>query len=1009
MTKKRIHLFLSIALLICNVIGIAQNNQLRNYTLADGLPQSQVYTIAQDSIGYLWLGTQGGGLARFDGRNFTVTTESDGLASNYINTLLSKKDTLFIGTKRGLNIKTKDTLFTLKSPQVNTLYHDGNRLLVGTDTGIFILYNNELTPASNKKLNKKVVRDIHFDGSNYWIASTDGLFTTRSLHRKSPVNTYDTSDFSVIHQYNNILLAATFSEGVIAIDINTKSEDVFFQNLRRINDIQTIHNQLWIATDTGITIVDPVTFQKVKTINRRNGLSVSQIRKVINDRQGNTWIATSGGGFYRYSPNDFTHFDKDTGLQGNRIYAVHNAGKEIYISNSEAGLTRIDSLGIHPLIITNEFENVKIKTITTDEKGNLWAGSDGKGLLLRERILKDSLVFRGDDIYNIDIDTVKVPATKERVFNEVTGFVSNWIRGIVAHDKALWIATYAEGIVKMAYNNEVNQYMTLKIYDKADGIEDLLIKTITKDDEGAIWYATQKGHLGYIKDNYVTHLGAVLKTETAINNITFNDTHIFLGTAGKGIWIGKKAAKPAFLKLAGNKTLTSQNCYQLIFDNQNNLWAGNERGVDKILLDVNHEISDLIHYGRNDGFLGIETCLNAVDIDHKGNLWLGALYGLTKYETSIPKNTTDIKPTISFEKVEVDFKNTNQLPATNWINRGKTLYLFPEQDQISFYYRTVDLTHPKEVMYRSKLDKGKWSPWSTTPEQNLLGLGYGNHTFKVQSRNYRWQESDIISYPFFIETPLYKKTWFLILFFSTLLLLIVFFVWRYIKGIKLKNKKATEQLQLENHLLSLEQKALRLQMNPHFIFNVLNGIKAMGTNNPQKMETTINTFATMLREILYNSRKTEIGLDQEIKTLKKYIEVEQLMTRTPFEYTLDVESDIDPEEILIPPMLVQPFVENAIQHGISKRGDTKNIGKVAILFKTDETFLHCTIIDNGPGIFQSQKNKKKTDHQSVALDVTKERIVSLGGKDALQLRELQENDVVLGTQIQFKIPLETDF
>jgi len=108
-------------------------------------------------------------------------------------------------------------------------------------------------------------------------------------------------------------------------------------------------------------------------------------------------------------------------------------------------------------------------------------------------------------------------------------------------------------------------------------------------------------------------------------------------------------------------------------------------------------------------------------------------------------------------------------------------------------------------------------------------------------------------------------------------------------------------------------------------------------------------------------------------------------------------------------MLVQPFVENAIQHGISKPVAGRENGTVHILFKSDEQFLHCTITDNGPGIFESQKNKKKTDHQSVALNVTKERIESLVGKGALQLRELKENDVVLGTQIQFKIPLETDF
>jgi len=196
-------------------------------------------------------------------------------------------------------------------------------------------------------------------------------------------------------------------------------------------------------------------------------------------------------------------------------------------------------------------------------------------------------------------------------------------------------------------------------------------------------------------------------------------------------------------------------------------------------------------------------------------------------------------------------------------------------------------------------------------------------------------------------------------------------------------------------------------MNPHFIFNVLNGIKAMAKSKPKKMNTTINSFATLLRETLHNSRKETISLDQEIKALEHYVTVEKLMATKPFTYAIAVKTEPSPEEILIPPMLIQPFVENAIRHGILK--GTKE-GELQINFYTSETRLHCTIIDNGMGVFKSQREKPKTDHQSMALVVTKERLESISGKNALQIAEIKKEDgTIEGTKIAFEIPLLTDY
>jgi len=444
----------------------------------------------------------------------------------------------------------------------------------------------------------------------------------------------------------------------------------------------------------------------------------------------------------------------------------------------------------------------------------------------------------------------------------------------------------------------------------------------------------------------------------------------------------------------------------MIFDDLGNLWAGSERGVDKIELNKANEIVDVFHFGRNDGFLGIETCLNAIAKDTEGNLWFGAIYGLTKYEPSFGIEKETIKPKLFFEDVEVSYRSIDSININSWIANENVLQLTPKQTELSFSFKTVDLDHPNDVRYRWKLNNSEWSPWSPEYRQNLAGLAYGSHSFTAQSRNYRWQESDTSTFKFFIDSPIYEKTWFQWSILILIISLIAGFAYSYIRRVKQKNQKEKETLEMKNHLLSLEQKALRLQMNPHFIFNVLNGIKAMGTSNPSKMNTTINTFATLLRETLYNSRKDEITLDQEISTLKNYVEIEQLMSSKHFTYDISVDPNLDPEEVLIPPMLIQPFVENAIRHGILK-GDRE--GKLKIEFHTKDDFVYCTVIDNGLGIFQSQKTKTKTDHQSMALTVTQERLESISGKNALNMEEIVNGNTIAGTKITFRIPLLTDY
>ena len=217
-------------------------------------------------------------------------------------------------------------------------------------------------------------------------------------------------------------------------------------------------------------------------------------QRIINDDNGNLWIATSGGGFYKYFQNNFKHYDQRTGLKGNRIYAVHNAPDGLWFSTSEAGLSKIDSSGIHPLPSKGSFFDVKIKTIDSDSKGNIWAGSDNRGLLFRETKMVDSLVFSSSETFLIQIDTVSVERTTNHIIDESQGFPSDWVRTVITDDDFIWAATYAHGIVKFNYYSDNDSLVVRKTFSKRNGITDMLIKGMVKSPDGKLWYSTQNGH-----------------------------------------------------------------------------------------------------------------------------------------------------------------------------------------------------------------------------------------------------------------------------------------------------------------------------------------------------------------------------------------------------------------------------------------------------------------------------------------------------------------------------------
>ncbi len=270
--------------------------------------------------------------------------------------------------------------------------------------------------------------------------------------------------------------------------------------------------------------------------------------------------------------------------------------------------------------------------------------------------------------------------------------------------------------------------------------------------------------------------------------------------------------------------------------------------------------------------------------------------------------------------------------------------------------------------------------------------------------------SEAQMFSFEILAPFWTTWWFILSNVFVVLVLLYFLIRVRVSAVKRKSEALQETLRMENEMLNLEQKALRLQMNPHFIFNCLNTIQAMIVKKDNKTARYfLSKFSKLMRKTLDNSRETFISLDDEIESLENYLSIERLCSENHFEYSINVSGDVESDFIQIPPMLIQPFAENAVVHGVSHlvKG-----GLIGIDFSVEGNLLTCTIKDNGIGREKAKKynNKEGVEHKSTALIVTQERM-ELMSKDN-HTSELRIEDVLdgdgncAGTSIILKLSIE---
>ena len=365
----------------------------------------------------------------------------------------------------------------------------------------------------------------------------------------------------------------------------------------------------------------------------------------------------------------------------------------------------------------------------------------------------------------------------------------------------------------------------------------------------------------------------------------------------------------------------------------------------------------LLHLPSSNNSQLFKTLSNGNIVFGTNNMRIGYFNPQNILKNISPKPSVFFDRFMVFDKLYIDRSKLNIL---------QSISLSHKENFFSIYFGAIQFSNNQDIVYSYLLD-GIDPEWVVTknPVATYTNISGGKYTFRVKAKNRENIWSDEQSFEVRITPPFWKTPLFIIIMLFSLLISIFGFNHYRIKRINEKNK-------LQQLMLQSEVKALRVQMNPHFIYNALNSVKnKILSNNPLGAAEYLSEFAHLLRTILQQSRKKQISLKEELDTLLLYIQMEMSRFQHKFRLEYHISELVPLESTLVPPLIFQPYVENAIRHAFNTKKDDPTL-KITVELEAENTIL-CVIDDNGNG--RINNTTQNALHESLGMNITNERII----------------------------------
>ncbi len=959
----------------------AQYYNFEQFSVAEGLPQSQINKIYQDKRGLLWIATYGGGVCSFDGHEFTVFTENTGLVGDLVTDIAEgRSGEVYLSSEwGGISIYRGGEVFNLEGSPAHVksmLVDRKSNLWIGSSEGVHIYSNGivEHVPLGDD-VNPNVIA-FEQDNDQIYVAANNKLYTvlrgSRTL-KNSIVFDHEIKSLMLDDDKN---LWVGLKQGGIEIVGNNKTSYSQMINLIKLNYpnltvnaiSQDMKGNIWFGTkQNGVFRFNEQTYN---VFNKSNGLKSVNIGDLYCDYQNNIWIGTNGEGVIRYYDNPFISYQNIEGLnQSDNFSVLKDHQGRIWVGNGDDGAFMFDGDKVIHLNENTVLPGNGVRDVIETKDHVIWIGTN-KGLV------------RYNDRSIAVYDTTK-------------GLVDNHVKTLMEDSKgSIWIGTNGGGLSVMSNGKTVN-------YTSQDSLIHNYIHSLFEDREGNVWIGTGLGIQKYDGEKFTSYRHVPGICNSYIGNIVQDKN-------GK-IWVGTdrciaRLDEKEFVSYNVKDGLTSNLIYLMITDLEGNLWVGTNLGLDKLTLTDNSEIKSIEHFGYEEGFKGIECNAGGVHLDGDGNIYFCTVEGIYQY---IPKSDslfdkivdvhiTDIK--VFLEDFNLEANGSGDL---NWFGIPKQLELPYDQNHLTFGFIGMDLKHPKQLRYSYKLDgfDKHWSPPQKTMQAVYSNLPPGKYTFRVNAcLGDNCTLSDEASCTVIINEPppaFYQKWWFyLILTFVIGYSLYYLIVLRNLKLQKHKElleqrvAERTSEIQRQN-----EEKTVMLQEIHHRvknnlqIINSLFNLQSRFTSNSEALslfKESRNRVLSMakIHEKLYEAK------DFSKVNIRSYIT--DLVNEIRHSYSLDhdVELKLKIEDCsisidsLIPlALVINEIISNSLKYAFTESG--KGIIEVELSQDPDGT-THLLMKDNGVGF---DLEKHWNEPTSMGMELIQVLIEQLDGEVELKSSE----------------------
>ncbi len=963
--------FLFTLILTCQTCNLfSQTPYYYRLNEENGLPSGEVYQVIQDDFGYMWIGCDAG-LYRYDGVRFKAFS-------------CKKQNSKSIS---GLKIDNDKNLWCQNfSGQIFKVSADSLELVIDVSNKIVsysqyaIDHKKHIWIANDKtievfdfkgKMVNSIVKlnssndtiiwqeiEVNKQGQLFVSSQKNGIAHIVEKNKNIQLHFLDSAisfnQRTAFESYGEEIVALTEAivkrEYIISVvsskGVFQKSKYLPFKKDGLIYKVYKDNlNRHWLCTSSGVVQLNQ-NFELLPT--SKFFLSNDKISSIYQDREGNLWITSLQNGIYVIPNYEINLYDEQNSqIKDHNVTALLKDNDEILVGTYTGA--------VYSLNQNNEF------TLLQQQNE------------IAYRSVKKMKAYHGG-MYIAHGPLSFYQNNKEKLFKAYNIRDFCWISDTLFFVNSSMFA-YLPNFHSLPEDKLGNNFVVLH----NRGCRSLAIDEINK----TIYFASIDGLFKYQKGD-IKEIKIDGKSIFA-NKLEFFNEKLWIGSVNDGMFV---LENDLVFKHYFNSYLLKGNAVKSFKIFENHLFVATEEGLTKI--DFNNNTSESFDY--TDGVFSKE--INDVEF-FNNYLYLATNKGLLKLPSSIIKNK--IYPNIEITSLAI---NQVVMAYTN-----QELDLPYNKNNITISFNTACLKARGNFKYKYRL-LGLDTNWIVVTSLNNVvqyaSLPSGRFTFEVKAINEDGIESvKTERIKFTINSPIWQRWWFYLLMFligSSVVAVLFMIRIRFIK----------RRAELRNKVTASQLTALKSQMNPHFLFNILNSLQDLILKHDIKNSNYyLNKFSLMMRKVLDVSGQDEISLATEVEMLDTYLELEKLRFGNDFNYTIKVDDAIDIDNLHLPPMIIQPFIENALKHGLLHKKGEKNL---SIHFSLNDNILNCTITDNGIGRKKSEEIKSRhgRSHQSFATQATEKRIELLNSYGVnefnFKIIDNMEGDKATGTTVIISIP-----